>query len=288
MRAVNIVLAFAILLGCSTSIFAQPGYISGTSLDSMVVNSDHVFIGTIRKFEKQERKEGSNDRLLVWFAIEETLKSPQSVLASSPITTEPYTCFFQPLGQFEYYDTYLPKLKEQRSRLLVAVGGDTPFAIDLDHKGQKVLTSDFEILEDADAVIQAAKEAIARVPPNVRRIHTLTLWKPEAIELDLGQPVRLNVPVDERLEKRTHSLLASESPKDRIAGLEAIRYFKTDENIAKAKNLLTDPYQEKRWDTQTDDLKPYLSYLVRVAAWDTFRAWGIKVEKPVLRKDIKK
>jgi len=269
-------MALAILLGCSTSTFAQPGYISGTSLDSMVVNSDHVFIGTIRKFEKQEGKAGSNDRLLVWFAIEETLKSPQSVLASSPITTDPYTCFFQPLGQFEYYDIYLPKLIEKRSRLLVAVGGDIPFAIDLDDKGQKVLTSDFEILD------------VSRVPPNVRRIHTLTLWKPEAIELDLGQPVRLKVPVDERLEKRTHSLLASESPKDRIAGLEAIRYFKTDENIAKAKNLLTDPYQEKRWDTQTDDLKPYLSYLVRVAAWDTFRVWGIKVEKPVLRKDIKK
>ena len=155
-------------------------------------------------------------------------------------------------------------------------------------KAANVLTADFRLLADDDSVIRAAKEAISRVPANVKRIHTLTLWKPESIELELGQPLKLNVPVDERLEKLTKGLLESKSPRDRIGGLEAIRYFKTEENIASARKLLADPYKTKLWDTQTAVLKPYYSYEVRSAAWNTFQSWGIAVDKPVIREEIQK
>ena len=271
----------------SASVHAQPGYISATSIDSVVANSDHVFVGTIQKYEKIERgDEFGASHLRVWFEIAETLKGPNSLPFSGHVTTYPYVGFFHPFGQFEYFEQALAKVKKRGYQLFVAVGGDKPYAFVLQGNGSNVLTADFRLLADDDSVIRAAKEAISRVPANVKRIHTLTLWKPESIELELGEPLKLNVPVDERLEKLTKGLLESKSPGDRIGGLEAIRYFKTEENIASARKLLADPFKQKLWDTQTPGLKPYYSYAVRKAAWNTFRVWGITVDKPTLREDI--
>ena len=269
----------------SASVHAQPGYIDATSIDSVAVNSDHVFVGTIQKYKKIEHgDEFGTSRLEVWFDIVESLKRPKSLPFSGHVTTYPYVHFFHPSGQFGYYEQALAKAKKRGDQLLVAVGGDQPYAFVLQDSG--VLTADFRLLEGDEAVIRAAKEAISRVPANVKRIHTLTLWKPESVKLDMGQPLKLNVPVDERLEKLTKGLLESKSPEDRIAGLEAIRYFKTEENIASARKLLADPYKIQLRDTKTAGLKPYYSYEIRKAAWNTFRVWGLTVNKPTLREEI--
>lgn len=270
--------------GVSASAYAQPGFISATSIDSVVANSDYVLVGTVEKFEKAD-PEGEFDAsyLRVWLTIEENLKSPKIEAVSGPVSSYPYKRFFHPGGQFEYYGESLAEAKQQGSRLLIAVGGDVPYALKLDEQGLKILSADFQVLSDSDSIIRAAKEAISRVPANVNRLQTLTLWKPDSVELKFGQPLQLNVPVDERLDRKTQGLLESNSFRDRIGGLEAIRYFKTQENIANARELLSDPFKQKLWDTR---LRPYNSYCVRKAAWETFHAWGIKVDKPVLREEV--
>ena len=269
----------------SLSAHAQPGFISATSIDSVVVNSDYVFLGTVKTYEKIEPDQGA-PYLWVSFDVTETLKRPQSHELKGEVTTGRYVRFFHPLGQYEFYEQGIGRVKESGSQMFVAVGGETPYAIDLGSDGIKAISADFRALKDKEDLIRAAKEAIARIAPNVKRLHTVTLWKLDSIALNLGQPLRLNVPVDNRLERMTDVLLRSKSALDRSGGLESIRYFKTEKNIARAKELLSDPFQKKLWDTQAADLKPYYSYEVRKSAWNTFRVWGIGIDVPVLREDI--
>ena len=100
----------------------------------------------------------------------------------------------------------------------------------------------------------------------------------------MGQDIQLEVPVDSQLEELSTRLLESEIPHERISGLQMIRYFKTEENIARANKLLADPFKAKVW--KADVAKEYNSYKVREAAWNTFEKWDIEVEKPVLREDL--
>ena len=116
----------------SASVHAQPGYISATSIDSVVANSDHVFVGTIQKYEKIERGgEFGTSHLRVWFDIVETLKGPKSLPFSDHVTTYPYVRFFHPFGQFEYFEQGLANVKKRGNQLFVAAGGDRPYAFEL-------------------------------------------------------------------------------------------------------------------------------------------------------------
>ena len=134
------------------------------------------------------------------------------------------------------------------------------------------------------------------MPAAVRRIHTFGLEVPrEAVAgtkreeyYKTGGYLSLSVPVDERLEKRARDYCRSESYRRREEGVRALRYFKSDENIARVKRLLNDPGWAYLYHAQENKGIEVRIYGVRQEAYRTLRVWGIDVEMPVIREEVQK
>jgi hypothetical protein len=136
---------------------------------------------------------------------------------------------------------------------------------------------------------------VRRTPAGVRRIHTFGLKVPRELVggtewekyYGTGGHLVLSVPADGRLEKRAWDYLRSENFSTRAEGARALRYFKSDENVARVKPLLKDPGRYIREHAEEGKGSEAV-YVVRYAAYETLKAWGIDVEKPVLREDVPK
>src|SRR5262249_12906149 len=101
-----------------------------------------------------------------------------------------------------------------------------------------------------------------------------------------GGSTTVDVPVDDALEKTALQYIRSEERWRRTEGAIALKHFKSDENVARLKPLLSD-----------DD--PYISehaennlgievriHTVRKAAFETLTYWGIEVAKPVFEEKV--
>ncbi len=140
----------------------------------MVANADLVFIAKLEKFSDGKPAEGREGHEAT-IDIEDTVK--QDVF-----TIEPY----------HRLQVYIPRpasvladWQKRSCRLLVAYNEYSPnetTVIELVPGGLEVLTADFKLLRDPDAVIKSARETARHMPAAVKRIHTFGLKVPrEAI-----------------------------------------------------------------------------------------------------------
>jgi Leucine-rich repeat (LRR) protein len=150
-----------------------------------------------------------------------------------------------------------------------------------------VYTENFVCLRTAAAVIQAATEVVRLMPPGVKRINTAALRFPPGT-LDAGSgydysTTRLRVPVNDHLERRARAILRGESNFDRADAVDALRYFKSEENIRLMKSLLTDSAKAfNRYADQNGGVQVEF-YFVRERAYEVLTGWGIDVPEPILR-----
>ena len=146
----------------------------------------------------------------------------------------------------------------------------------------EVFAADFTLLQNPDAIIQAARDIVSAAPFNVRQLHTFRLMIPTEVlaQTKSGGPYgQLIVPVDEQLRKHAIEFLKSESFSRRLEAAEALRYFKSKENIDRLRTLLEDEGYSQR--TASDGTASKY-FGVRDAAYQTLQAWGIEVERPVI------
>ena len=269
-------LVVVLLLIVTGSAHAQPGYTIVESLDSMVMNSDHVFIGKVKEF-KEDDWDVRPRCYQVLFEVQESLK------IKDPLTPPAVKLVLPSAGAAD-----LAKWKTQSSRVLVASDWESKRNgkfIDLDAEHSNTLTAGFQLLPDGDSITRAAKEIIASAPAHVKRIHTFELKVPESIRAKMSifdHAIFLRVPVDKRLEKKAQILMRSKVPHERTIGLRAIRYFKTKDNIATTRDLLADPFKQRHHATK----QQYDVYEVRKEAWNNFLVWGVEADKPILREDV--
>lgn len=265
--------------------FAQPLSPQTESIESLVANADLVFIATLEKFGDGDRATGREVHQAT-IVIEETLKKD----------------LFN-----EYHDRlsiYIPApasvladWQERSCRLLVAHRSDEPketTVMELAKGKLEVMRDDMTLLRNPDDVIKAAREAVRRMPLGVKRVHTFrlsvprelvggTTWEPY---YGTGGHLRLVVPVDMHLEKRAQDYLRSENYMKRAEGVRALRYFKSDANIARVKALLTDPGHVIRQADKGEGQEAF--YVVRYEAYETLKAWRIDVKEPVIHEDVPK
>ena len=269
-------LVVVLLLIVTGSAHAQPGYTIVESLDSMVMNSDHVFIGKVKEF-KEDDWDVRPRCYQVLFEVQESLK------IKDPLTPPAVKLVLPSAGAAD-----LAKWKTQSSRVLVASDWESKRNgkfIDLDAEHSNTLTAGFQLLPDGDSITRAAKEIIASAPAHVKRIHTFELKVPESIRAKMSifdHAIFLRVPVDKRLEKKAQILMRSKVPHERTIGLRAIRYFKTKDNIATTRDLLADPFKQRHHATK----QQFDVYEVRKEAWNNFLVWGVEADKPILREDV--
>lgn len=280
-------IVFGVSLIASVQAHAQPLSPHAESIESTVANADLVFIAKLVDFRGGEQTDGIKGHE-VTIAIEETLKM-------DAFTVEPY----RRLGlHIPRPASVLADWKERSCRLLVAYNDYAPKAttvIELVQGKMEVMTANLTLLRDPEDVIQAARETVRRMPAGVKRMHTFRLQVPREIVTgtkwepyyDTGGHLRLSVLVDKQLEKRAHDYVRSESGQKRGEGVRALMYFKSDENIALVRPLLDDP--------QVTYLHPAEKhkgavrvYGVRYEAYRTMKSWGMDVEKPVIRAEVRK
>jgi hypothetical protein len=265
---------------------AQPGHSVAESIDSMVDNADLVVIGKLVRFRAagQGLERGEHE---ITIAVEETLKQP---LFEEPQEKELVVNVRDPVA-------VVARWKDRSHRLLVATKQDPPdetTVIDLARDESEVLTADLKLLRNPEDVIRAAKDALRRMPANMKRIHTFELFVPPEIiagtklQKRVVEFLELVVPVDERLEKRALNDIASKDYVLREQGVRALRYFKSDENIARVRKLLGDPgwgYLEHPQDNHGIEVR---LYGVREEAYRTLKTWGVEVKQPKVEEKIAK
>ncbi len=261
-------LFFSVVLIASVQARAQPLSPHTESIESTVANADLVFVGKIVKFDPADQ-EAEAKVYGVTVAFEETLKKKL-------FRDEPYRVL---QIRLPHRPSVITDWKERACRLLVAHNSDAPEAtrvIELTHDPLEVMTADMKLLRDPDAVIQAAREAVGQTPAAVKRIHTFGLAVPRKVIVGTtwekyyhtSGHLFLSVPVDKQLEKRALRYIRSKNTARRWEGLRALRYFKSDKNIARIKALL-------------DDAKSSgVGLDVGNEAEQTLKSWGVEVEKP--------
>lgn len=284
---VNSLVVVGVGLLASAPAYAQPLIAQDQSIECIVANADLVFIAKLTTYGDGKRIDGREVHEAT-IDVEETLKQEL-------FTYEPYKKLRIDIPAHE---SVLADWKKRSCRLLVAHDNDAPKAtkvFELTEDKLFVWTADLTLLRKPDAVIQAAKKAIKRTPASVRRIHTFGLKVPRQLVAgtqwekyyQTSGHLVLRVPVDALLEKRAQDYVRSKDDSNRAEGARALRYFKSNENIARVKALLNDPAHVVRYlGKENEGMEAF--YYVRSEAYDTLKAWEVDVPKPVLREEVRK
>jgi hypothetical protein len=278
-------IAACVSLVAGGEVHAQPIGTSTASIECTIANADLVFVaklvdyGSKKQFNGIAYHEGTID-------IEETLKD-------DIFHDEPYRKLSVRLPYYSESD--LANWKDHSLRLLVTVNEDDMYGtrvIALTNETLEVLTADFKLLRDPEAVIRIAKETVRRFPVPVKRIQTFRLSVPREVfagtHWESFHYLNLTVPVDERLEKWAQDGIRSERYTTREESARALRYFKSDDNIARVKSLLNDTKWAYFKVASENNGVEVRHYGVRQAAFGTLKFWGVNVDQPVFRENVRK
>jgi hypothetical protein len=256
---------------------SQPLFSSTESIDSSVTNSAVVVVGNLATVGN------GIDRDIGTLAVEQTLKGEHHQRLQV---------------RFNYPTEVVAGWKERSAQLLVMARGEKPTVtrvIELSANRLEVMAADFAVIRKPEEVIGAAIEAVRRMPA-VKQIETFRLVVPGKAATDTqwhkyyetGGYLTLDVPVDERLEKRALECIRSAKYTEREVGARALRCFKSEENIGRVKLLLTDPGRAYLKHAEENMGVEVRFYGVRAAAYQTLRYWGVRVDEPVTREEASK
>lgn len=280
----NWIIGFGISFIASAHAHAQPLIPRTQSIESAVANADLVFVATLADFSPAEDRDGGLYKVTI--NIEDTLK--QELFRDEP---------YRKLGlDLPGKASVLADWKKRSSRLLLAYDRLAPqqtTVIELLPDKTEAMSADLKLVRDPDAVIRLARNAVNRLATNIKRVHTFELQVPcEVIAgtswekyCRTGGFLLLTVPVDQELEKRAKDYVRSENAHRRTEGAHALAYFKSDENLAFVRPLLVDrgvTYEQPAFRGEAGERV----YGVRYAAYQTLKAWGIEVERPVYRESV--
>jgi hypothetical protein len=265
------ILIAILILVAPTSLFAQRNP-TWPSLDYIIANADQVIIGRIVEVGATARDKNGDDQQPIVFAVDETLKG-ESVqrlpLDHSLLLLRPQLRGEIPLSN--------PVNSAARShRLLVAVrrkGGAVVqvYGIDLDGKDLSVVAADLKILTKPADVIRTAKDVVHRIPEKPKESEFFE-WAPDP-EFLKGTPFAIYgiiVPVDQVLQNRAEAFLHAPNDKGHqyysahCQAINALRHFKSDENIRLLMGLLSDS-----------------DFYVHQDAAIVLKDWGLDVVVPV-------
>lgn len=238
----NSVVVFLLICGLASltpPCQAQPLIETVSSIDSLVINADYVYVGKIIKV-RDDPIPGGSDSPGFTFEVEQYLKVPMDEELTPEIKVRGMF-ISPPTGKYKDW-------RDRDCRLLIIASDrnlDSPNVLELSPNRAEVFTADFRLLREPDKIIDAAKNAIERTSSNIRRVYTVRLMLPpehyRGSRWEGGQGVMLEVPADLQLEKRALESLGHPNPWNRLHAVRSLRYFKSDRNAKSIKPLLDDP-----------------------------------------------
>jgi hypothetical protein len=158
--------------------------------------------------------------------------------------------------------------------LLSKAKGQGPGVID-------VFTRDFGVLTEPAAIVKHVETYAKSIPDGWKKKHTVLGAPTESAvfkKLWSGSAVLLTVPVDPQLETQGRQWCKSDSVETRVRGVKVLGHFNNDENVKILRRLLQDA------GFYTGDGKR--RFVVRAAAYEALRSFGVKLEMPVLEEPL--
>ncbi|WP_105353055.1 MULTISPECIES: hypothetical protein [Pirellulaceae] len=276
-------IAFIVLFVLLQSAHAQPIVARADSIESMVINADLVFVARLVKIGDAQKVEG-RDVYSTTIDVEQNLKR-------EIFNDDPYDRVQADISRdLSVLNDWL----EHSSRLLILYDQNSPYqtnVIELVPGKMEVMQADFSLLREPDEVIRAIKEALKHWSPAIRRIHTFGLYVPRnrivGTQWEKYHGLILNVPVNQELEERAIEFTRSENYLEREQGVRALRYFKSDENIARLKAFLEDSGWAYLQHAEQNNGIEVRFYGIREAAYNTLKYWGVDAQKPVTREEVR-
>jgi hypothetical protein len=265
---------------------AQPSFYRAMSVETMVLNSDVVLVG--RVVDVSEEKNFNEATI----AVEGTLRGKHQARKHVRF---PDNIWQLGVGAYDVKD--LRKLQVDAPRLLVAIRGEPAaqvcgmiYLTDQNMRtggADAVYKADLSTLKNPAELLRVVKETL-RGSPGVKRIDTFQLTVPiKGGYYDRGGSTTVEVPVDGSLEEKAITYLASKERWRRTEGVAALKYFKSDENVARLKEMLSDAAYI-RVTAESNFGVEVRCYTVRKAAFVTLQYWGIAVKEPVVEEKIKR
>jgi hypothetical protein len=258
----KVIVAASLALVASIRLHAQ--YPLSPTIDLIVGEADQVVVGRILNTGSTTRDEEGRRRGTIVLAVEKTLKGDQ---VRGPLDLPiPNWDSWNPGGFYPATADPLP----YADRLLVAslhagAGPARIMAVDLDAASLAVMSADLVVLKNSAEVLVAVEDELRRLPARGKRIDFFE-WPARADNVK-GDPFygyRVILPVDERLEKRAHAILHTESDEERPIAINALRFFKSDENVHLLMGALSDPDNS-----------------IRRYAYQVLKGWGVDAAEPV-------
>ncbi len=266
---------------------AQPSFFHETSIEAMVLNAATVVVGTV--FEVSKRKKFN----VATIAVEETLRGEHKARLQVRFPDRIWQ-----LGVGGIDAENLKEIQVKSLRLLVATRDHPAKVFGLIYLTEQnpktgssdtVRKADLTPFQKSADLLLFAKNTL-RGSPGVKRIDTFPLTIPikGGYYFGRGGSTTVEVPVDESLEKKAVQYLDSKERWRRAEGVEALKYFKSEKNIARLKDLLkdADPYIREAADGNV--VVEVRIYTVRKAAFETLKYWGIAVKEPVFEEKAKR
>jgi hypothetical protein len=264
---------------------AQPTFYHETSIEAMLLNADVVVVGKVVEVSQgKEFNEATID-------VEETLRGEHQVKLGVRFPDRIWQ-----LGVGGHGAADLQKLQADSFRLLVATRDQPAQVCGLIYLTEQnmrtggsstVRKADLTTLQKPADLLRVAKNTL-RGSPGVKRIDTFPLTVPinGGYYFGRGGSTTVEVPVDESLEKKAVQYLGSKERWCRTEGAAALKYFKSEENIARLKELLRDADPYIREPAESSLGVEVRTYTVRKAAFETLKYWGVTVEKPVFEEKV--
>lgn len=284
----------SLLVGNLNSTHAQPVYLAADCVETLAWNSSAIHLVTLLAIAPPEAGDQAH-YLYVTAAPLETLKGEH----------QPTLRLALNMGR-ESAEALIAK----QSRLIVVnAAAANPDAgwhwIDLADPELAVFTKRLAIIRDAEALIAALRTSVQAMP-GVLQMHLFPISIPRHIDPATASPLpnvddvflpetrwavsfglRLSLPVDRDLEILARAMAASTDYSLQVDGLTALRFFKSDQNIAVAKRAL----QNQQWafleHPADNDGVEVRFYGVRQAAFQTLEYWGVPVERPQMQTQVK-
>lgn len=267
-----LVRASATVLVAALGVFApaQPGEVRLTSLEATVLNSDAVAEATLTHYTLGENASSIVDAT---FEINQTLKGD-----APPTLT---VTLNRGLRTFEAW-------QEGKSHMLLTRNGASWSVVELSDPKEPLLTAEFKLLRDPEAVSSAAKEAL-RSHPGVTGIPTVRITVPADVAQNFrqrGSGTFVEVPVDQQLEHRARASYRSARGLNHLEIATILGYFKSEENVAILKALLSDASYATYGYSDNRIGHSHRAYLARRAAFTSLATLGVHAAEPVMDEDI--
>jgi len=265
---------------------AQPSFHHEISVEAMVLNADAVVVGKVVDVTKGTK---FNEATI---AVEETLRGEHQARLQVRFPDNIWQ-----LGVGGYDAAGLVNLQSDSPRLIVATRDQPAQVFGLIYLTEekmrtggsdKVRKADLSTVEKPADLLRVVKNTL-RASPGVKRIDAFPLTVPikGGYYFGRGGSTSVEVPVDESLEMKAVEYLGSKERWRRTEGAAALKYFKSEKNITRLKELLSDADCYISEPAESNLGVEVRIYPVRKEAFETLRYWGITVKEPVFEEKVK-